>query len=319
MFRDVYVDHFFYDVGDECCSLEESAKAGRLISDPGSLREAGFDRHHICHPDTSSYDLAARAVDRVRGELSGVGAIVYATSLPLNGNLGTSENFRATRDVKYLMDFPVSHLQADFGLSGAAVYGVNQLACTSLLAAMRMGRMILVTEPAVDKVLCVTADRFPEGALYEQAYNLISDGAAGCILTRERRGFRFVAGHSLTNGALAYASDDETVGSYFTYTHRMIKELLEREQMSVDDVSWIVSQNINLVTWRVLSSLLGCELTRVQFPTMQDVGHMISGDNVLNLQALDLEDRVRPGERVLLPMAGYGLNWQSLLLEKVSP
>ena len=115
---------------------------------------------------------------------------------------------------------------------------------------------------------------------------------------------------------MAFASDDQTIGSYFTYTHRLITELLARHQMTISDVSWIVPQNINVVTWQVLASLLGFPLERVLFPTMPDVGHMISGDNIVNLGRLLRERRFSAGQRILMPMAGYGLNWQCLLLEK---
>jgi 3-oxoacyl-[acyl-carrier-protein] synthase-3 len=106
------------------------------------------------------------------------------------------------------------------------------------------------------------------------------------------------------------------VGSYFTYTHRMITELLGRQALTIEDVRWIVPQNVNLVTWKVLSSLLRFEPERVLFPTMRRIGHMISGDNIVNLHRLVDERRFAPGDKILLPMAGYGLNWQCLLLEK---
>ena len=42
-----------------------------------------------------------------------------------------------------------------------------------------------------------------------------------------------------------------------------------------------------------------------------------SGDNIINLKHLADRDVVHKGEKVLLFMAGYGLNWQSVILEKV--
>jgi 3-oxoacyl-[acyl-carrier-protein] synthase-3 len=49
---------------------------------------------------------------------------------------------------------------------------------------------------------------------------------------------------------------------------------------------------------------------------MQEVAHLISGDNIVNLKYLDQEGTMRPGEKALLVMAGYGLNWQCVILEK---
>lgn len=75
------------------------------------------------------------------------------------------------------MDFPASHLHADFGLHRAIVVGLHQQACTGMLGALHLARLMLRSEPETARVLCVTADRFPSDALYEQSYNLIGEKA----------------------------------------------------------------------------------------------------------------------------------------------
>src|SRR5262245_2001755 len=179
----IYLDHIGWAVGEERWTVEEAGARGRLVSPAALLREAGFHHHHTCGEGTTAYDLAARAIEPIRAHLPGTGAIVYATTLPLNGSVGSEARFRETRDVKHLMDFPASHVQADFGLDGAFVMGLAQQACTGLLGSLRLAGLLLRADPAVGRVLCVTADRFPAGALYEQSYNLISDGAAACVVS----------------------------------------------------------------------------------------------------------------------------------------
>jgi 3-oxoacyl-[acyl-carrier-protein] synthase III len=313
--RPVHLDSLTFAVGDTLETLEEASRARRLLSPVAALRDAGFEAHHVCLPETSAYDLARRAVEAIVGELGEIDAIVYATCMPANANLGSAATFRITRDVKHLMEFPASHLQADFGLASASVVGLDQQACTGMLGSIRLARALVSVEPEVHRVLCVTADRFPEGAVYEQAYNLVSDGAAGCIVSDAPGRFRFVAAHALTNGALALASDDETVGSYFTYSHRVIGETLKKAGMTIADIAWIVPQNTNVKAVRILARLLGVDADRFYFPSMPRVGHMISGDNILNLKELLDGGKLRAGERVLSFMAGYGLNWQCIILE----
>jgi 3-oxoacyl-[acyl-carrier-protein] synthase-3 len=186
-----------------------------------------------------------------------------------------------------------------------------------MLGSLRLARMILVAEPETRRVLCVTADRFPPGALYEQAYNLISDGGAGCIVSTTPRGYRLVAWHAIANGALSRASDDETVGTYFNYTHRLITEILAKAKLSPADLDWVVPQNMNIKAWQILARLVPVDLDKVVFGTIAEVGHVISGDNIINLRRLTDEGRVRPGDRLLLCMAGYGLHWQAVILERV--
>jgi 3-oxoacyl-[acyl-carrier-protein] synthase-3 len=315
--REVFLDHLSFKLGDERSSVEESAEKGRTISTASVLREAGFKEHHVCFSQTTAYDLARGAVQQIEGELSDIGAIIYSTCIPINGSVGDEKRFRETRDVKYLMDFPASHLQSDFKLDKAIVIGLNQQACTGMLGSLRVAKMLLMSEPEIERALCVTADRFPQGALYEQSYNLISDGAAACIASTSIGGFRLLAAHAMTNGAMARASDDETVGSFFSYTHRIIQETMLKAKLDVRDLSWIVPQNTNRKAWQILARLLKFDFERVYFPTIGEVGHVISGDNIINLKRLVDDERIESGQTALLFMAGYGLNWQCVVVERV--
>lgn len=312
----VYVDHLTFALGDQFEGVEEAGAHGRLLSPASALQAAGFEGHHVSAPLATAYDLAYRAVKPIAGSLGEIDLILYATCLPMNGNIGSAAGFKSSRDVKHLMDFPASHLQADFGLARAAVMGINQQACTGMLGSIRVARALIQTEPEVRRVLCVTADRFPEEAFYEQAYNLISDGAAGCIVSDHPEGFRVIAAHALTNGAFALASDEETVGSYFTYSHRLVQETLRKAELGVHDLTWIVPQNTNTKAAQIFARLLGVEGSRFYYPTITRVGHMISGDNIVNLKHLVDAGKIKSGDKLLLFMAGYGLNWQSVILER---
>ncbi|MCZ6813944.1 MAG: hypothetical protein O7F14_07805 [Alphaproteobacteria bacterium] len=311
-----FIDNLSYALGSQTVSLEETVEAGKTLTDAAGLKEAGFKQHHICSPDQSAYDLAREAVQPIAGEISDAGAIIYATCLTCNGNIGSWENFEETKDVKHLMDFPASHLQSDFELYRAMVVGLNQQACTSMLGSIRLAGMMLHSEPGLDPVLCVSADRFPDGAMYEQSYNLISDGAAACTVSTEGGAFKLLAAHHITNGAMAQANDDETVGTFFNYMHKMITELLEKGSLSPQDMRWVVSQNTNVKAWQVLSRLIGVEFDTVYQPTIEKIGHVISADNIINLKHLHESGNVEPGDKLLLTMAGFGLNWQGLILEK---
>jgi 3-oxoacyl-[acyl-carrier-protein] synthase-3 len=315
----VYVGSFSYSLGDQKCHVSDSEARGRLVSSAADLMSAGFRWHHICGPRTTAYDLARSAVTPVADQAGGADAIVYATCLPRNGNAGDEGDWLATRDVKFLMDFPVSRLAAEFGLDRAIAFGLNQQACTALLGSLRLASALLAVEPGWQRVLCVTADRFPEGAVYEQAYNLISDGGAACVVGRQPLPgtFRLLACHQITNGGLGQATDDETVGSYFSYTSRLVAQTLGRAGLAAQDIDWVVTQNTNEKAWAILSRVIGVDFARVVFPTLPDAGHVISADNVLNLLALADSGRIRPGDKLLVVMAGFGLNWQATVLEAV--
>ncbi len=313
---DCFIGDLGFALGRRKCSVEESVAAGRTRSGEADLLGAGFRFHHMCEDDETSYDLARAAVSGMEERVAGAGAIVYATCLPVNANLAPPERFAASGDVKDLMDYPASRLQAVLGLDGAAVIGIGQQACTSMLGSIRLARGLLAAEPDMDRILCVTADRFPPGARYEQAYSLISDGAAACVVSRDAGDYRLIAAHHITNGAMVSADDDETVGAYFSYTSRLVGELLAKAGRSPAEVAWVVPQNTDPRAWRILSRLLGIDEDRVFAASLPDVAHVISGDNIVNLSWLEGHHLLTAGDLVVLVMAGYGMNWQALLMER---
>ena len=313
----VYLHDPVYALGDTSYSVDESALASRTLSGADTLREAGFQTHHVCSPDTGVQDLAARTATQLGECLDTVSTVIFSTCLPMNGNIGSYADFQDSRDVKHLMDFPASRLQAACGLQDTQVIGLSQQACTGMLGGIRLARALLLAEADVDDILCITADRFPADAIYEQSYNLISDGGAAVVISRLERGFRVIGCHQITNGALVQASDDEAVGTYFNYTHRLVQESLAKIDASIADIDWIIAQNMNVKAWQILARLLAFDAERVYFDSLPEVGHVISGDNVINLKRLDDSDAIRPGEKLLMLMAGYGMNWQSVILEKV--
>src|SRR5713226_592783 len=141
--REAFVNHFSYALGDTVNSVSQADEKGRVLSGVETLKQAGFVQHHVCDNGTSAYELARRAVADLQDNLGDVDAIIYSTCIPLNGNVGSYDTFRETRDVKYLMDFPGSRLQSEFGLSKAMVLGINQQACTGMLGSVYVAKAIM--------------------------------------------------------------------------------------------------------------------------------------------------------------------------------
>ena len=302
----VYLTPVGHALGERYETVAEAAANGRLYSDPGVLCAAGFHGHYLAGPKTDACELACRASADLRAS---VDLIVFATALPDGAARCDEGRFRATGDVRWLMDYSGSRLQIEFG-SNAPVIGVGQQACTGALGAIRIARSLVLSGEA-NAALCVTADRFPAGARYEQAYNLISDGAAACLVTRAEGPFRILGGHHITEGSHALAAADVTVGSYFAYTTETVRKACAEQRAP----GWLVTQNTHANANRLLGSLLGIDPCQVQAPTRAEVGHVISADCLINLHAI--APSIPAGDVVALTMAGYGANWQSIVLEAV--
>jgi 3-oxoacyl-[acyl-carrier-protein] synthase III len=105
------------------------------------------------------------------------------------------------------------------------------------------------------------------------------------------------------------------VGTYFGFTHRLVRETVARIGLTTGDLDWIVTQNMHDKAWQILARLLEVDHARVWCPSRPDVGHVISADAIVNLSALLASGRIQPGQRIALVMAGFGLNWQCAVLE----
>jgi len=318
--RKAVITNVGYALGDQSFSIEQAAEQKLLVSPLDSLKEAGFQTHHRASKNVSAYNLAVSAVRELResgSHLDDVDAILYNVCLPENANTGSYKDFKDSGDVKHLMDFPGSRLQTEMEMPNAFVLGIVQQACTGLFGVLRVARSMIATEPEIKKILCVTADRFPEGAFYEQAFNLISDGAAATLVEADaKEGYEILGCHQITNGAMANASDDETVGHFFSYSSRVVQELVSKSGIGMNDIRWLVGQNTHTKAWQVLSSLLGIPFDRVFHASLPLIGHMISGDNMVNLWELHNSGNVNKDDKLLMLTAGFGLNWASTLLQR---
>ncbi len=311
---EIWISRLNYALGDDEHDLLDCQE--HMVSSVPDLINAGFKKHHVATAEQTSLDLAQAVVKKATAELSvDPELLVYATALPINAAVPRGTSFADTRDVKYLMDFPGSHIQADAGWTKASVFGLGQQACTTVMGSWRLAGAMLAVEPTWKEAVCINADRFPEGAAYEQSYNPISDAATFTRVSREpeENSYRVRAIHQITNGALSLANDTETAGSFFPWMHQAVQQTLAKA--GVSQVDWIVPQNTHSAAWTVLTRLLQMTETPVHEPTRESVAHMISGDNIANL--IDLNDRgdLKEGDTILMTAAGYGANWQCAVLE----
>lgn len=313
-----FVEALAYALGGREQSLEDAAAAGLVSSPVRDLRSAGFDRHHVSPVGESAYDLGrAAAIEAWAAsgggrDGAGAAAVVWSSCFPPSGS---DEALRASGDAAQLLDFPAVRLVGDLGLGGATVFGLGQQACTGMLGSIRLAAALLAAEEGWDRVLCVSADRLPAGARYEQSWCLVSDGAAAAVVTRSPSRYRLLAAHHLIDGAPGATDPDSAVGSWFGGTHRLVDELAAMAGLATRDIDWVVPQNTHPAAWQVMAGMLGVDASRVRGGSQERVGHVTGADCVVNLCELEASGDMRSGQRVLMATAGYGLQWQGLLLE----
>jgi 3-oxoacyl-[acyl-carrier-protein] synthase-3 len=142
---DIYIDFPTHYMGSEKNSVENAEQAGLLFTPAEQLKQAGFSSHWRSREHETAYDLAkglSRRIDTKikQGGLAGlsqVDGIVYTNCFPNNACAVDLDSFKESGDIKSFLDYPASHLQADFNMDKAFVVGLTQQACTGMLGAIR--------------------------------------------------------------------------------------------------------------------------------------------------------------------------------------
>jgi 3-oxoacyl-[acyl-carrier-protein] synthase-3 len=313
-----------YRLPSTALTLDELHVRGSLRSAPDMLADFGFRQAYVAESE-SALELALGAVGDLLEETGvdpeEIGVVLYAGALASSSALtpNSSSDGAALHlsDVMDLFQYPVSRVQAEFGLTRATAVGIDQQACASLFSAIRIGRDMLIAEPDLQAALCVAADRFPAHAPREMIYNVISDAACAALLRRDWSRDRILACGHVSKGAFWNISEmeNEIIAAYFPTARTVIHETLGRAGLELDDIDWIVPHNVSLRSWEILLGLLGLPREKLFSDSIARVGHTIASDNLLNLRDLLDSGRVRDGDRLLLFTFGFGLHWSCMVVE----
>jgi 3-oxoacyl-[acyl-carrier-protein] synthase-3 len=302
-------------------SVRELAQRGKLESEPQLLERFGFQRVHTARDETP-YELAltaaARVLDGAGVEPAEVGLLVHCgpqgpTAFEcVPSERSSSAAHRTT--ARFL--FPAARLQHELGLERAMVLGVDQLACTMLLGAVRVARALCVTEN-IAYALCVAAEFFPADAGREAIWNCASDAGVAVLLERGGGPGRIVAARQVTKGYYwdADARRNELVAAYFPTARHVIESTLQDAGWARTDVDWIIPHNVNRRSWDILQPLCALGSARLWDDNIARIGHTLAGDNFINLADALARGDVVPGQKLLLFSYGFGAHWSALAVE----
>lgn len=310
-----------YAFPDGSRTVSDLARDGAITTDADVLRRFGFDRVFVAEHQ-SPYVLAHRAAADLLAERSvdpdSIGLLIYAGSPSTMAFAAHDDAPSGAAGLCGLgrFSYPGTRLQYDLGLTRATVIGIDQFACTSLFAAVRVARALALTE-GIDRALCVAAEFYPRDAGREALYNCTSDAACAVLVERTGERNRLRAAAHVTKGYYwdVEAQREEIVASYFPTAKHVIDDALARAGWTAGDVDWVIPHNVSLRSWQILLGLTRLPEARLWSRNIARTGHTLSGDNFINLRhALEAGD-VRPGDRVLLFAYGFGAHWTALALE----
>jgi 3-oxoacyl-[acyl-carrier-protein] synthase-3 len=301
-------------------SIRELAHAGQLESSPDLLEGFGFAGVYTAETETP-YSLGLEAAETLMREQcidpASVDTLIYcgtpSVAFADGGGAGEASSLIAsTRRFEY----PATRLQYELGLECASAMALDQLACTSLFAAVRLARAMCNGGEA-RRVLCVSSEFFPRDAGREAIFNCTSDAACALLVDAGGERIRIRSAVQVTKGYYwnADAMRNEIVASYFPTAKHVIDEALKRAGWNAADVALVLPHNVSARSWEILLGLVGIPRAKLWDRNIARVGHTLAGDNFINLRDAVDDGSVSPGDRLLLFSYGYGAHWTALTVE----
>jgi 3-oxoacyl-[acyl-carrier-protein] synthase-3 len=302
-------------------TVRELADERLLDSSAETMESFGFGRIHFADTE-SPYDLALKAATRLLEETGidreSIGLLIYGGT-PGSMSFAPAKHAEAAAAGLCTMSrfkYPSTRLQYDLDLPNASTLAVDQLACATLLGAVRIARSLCLTE-GIERALCVCSEFFPAKAGREAIFNCTSDAACAVLIERDGLRNRLVSATNVTKGYYWDVDSlrDEIVASYFPTARHVMLRTIADAGWEPADVDWIIPHNVSARSWEILSGLVRLPRARLFSQNIALHGHTLAGDNFINYSdALD-GGCIKPGQKVVLFSYGFGAHWTGIAVE----
>ena len=302
-------------------TVGELADERLLKSSAETMESFGFGNVHVALTETP-YDLAVIAAKKLLDESkidpASVGLLIYGGTpgsmafAPSEGAESAAAGLCTMSRFKY----PSTRLQYDLDLPNASTFALDQLACTTLLAAVRIARSLCLTE-GIERALCVSSEFFPANAGREAIFNCTSDAACAVLVERNGLRNRLVSATTVTKGYYWDVDSlrDEIVASYFPTARHVLHRTIADAGWEPSDVDWVIPHNVSMRSWEILSGLARLPRARLFSQNIVRHGHTLAGDNFINYRDALEGGCIKPGQRVVLFSYGFGAHWTGIAVE----
>ena len=296
-------------------------------SDEWIKSHTGIENRHVAEQGVTTSDLAVKAA-RVALERAGLAAedldmIILTTATP--DYIG----FPATACV----------VQDKLGAKNAGAFDMVA-GCTGFIYAIDNAKNMIIAGTAKN-VLVVgsevltqvsnmkdrdTAVLFGDGAgaviISESADDssieraiLKSDGSGAEVLMRKVGGVKypFVDGETTFNDTALYMDGQAVYKFAVKVNTELIKELLERSNMTIDDISWIIPHQANIRILQAAAKRLRIPIEKFYFNLMEYANTSSASIPIAMNEAYE-KDKIKRGDKILLTGFGAGLTYGGTII-----
>lgn len=303
----------------------------------GLLPKTGVLKRHVVSPSETALDLAVHACRKLFEKAhicaESIDAVLFCTQSPdhiMPGNAFVLHN---------KLDLPERTLAFDFNL-----------ACSGYVYGLAMAKAFVNTYQ-IKNLLLVTADTYSKyiHPRDKSVRLLFGDGAAATLLRASPTGiidvhwgtygkghehFMIPAGgcrlpksestRGLTTDKNGNARTPENIAmegfALVSLTRGKvlghIKELLKANELTTDDIGLFVFHQASQLVLDSLQKGLDLPSSKV-FNNLANIGNTVSSSLPIALKEALTEQRIKPGDKIVLSGFGVGFSWASVILEWV--
>lgn len=253
-------------------------------------------------------ELLDKYIKDEKTNLDEIDYIIYTKGTPVIGDSNVPYHLREINTPYYL--------QKEYNIKNTTVFCIEQ-ECAATLIAFKLAAS-LIKDNSARRVL-ILASNFMEN--YEQRLMglfPVSDGIGIMELAAGEHGLSYVDFKSIASGSISRIQD---------FTHKadevvevgvnLIKSLLDRNNLTMKDISLIIPQNTNSSAWNIYSKHFDISKEKVFFDNFGDVGHLGDVDMVRNIHDISNKRLLSKNEFTVAYSLGTGTAWNALLLKEL--
>lgn len=202
----------------------------------------------------------------------------------------------------------------EFNLTESRTFSVGQQNCASIHTALLLIQNLMNSNSDIRGVLLVTGDKAFHPSLRRIPDSLLGDSAVCCYVSNEEKtGIHRINIVQNDVDAVTYNGVNSTQDqlawfntTYYFAIRQLIRKVLRDAQLSLDQISLIVGSNANYLTWVKVAEVLNCSIDKFYTSTIRKVGHLYCGDILHNIESVNQEKILQPGDYYLTLTVGLG-------------
>jgi 3-oxoacyl-[acyl-carrier-protein] synthase-3 len=204
-----------------------------------------------------------------------------------------------------------------YQLINAQIFNVEQ-ECSSSLIALKIAKS-LISDNYNKRILLLSRNYFenPDKRIMGGTI-VVSDGVGILEVSDSLKGLEIIDFYSVSKGNISMVKDlasSKNIVDVFTTGSKLIHELLSRNNLTINNISCIIPQNLSRFSWNLYCKILPFPINRVFLDNISDGGHMGDVDIIRNISSVIEKGILNKNDYALVYGLGTGTSWNALLLK----